>query len=167
MKRSLVAFPVLALALACAVFSQDKPNSALNGRDSMLQMMPAPGQGVKGACMVGKDEMCAMKRGMMPSPRECSGNFASGGCCCMQGQHQMLPSGFMFRHPVRFHLCILALLMTMALVNILLTILVCMDMAQLGRFNALWIPILLVFGIPGTALYALFRIGDSIRAAGK
>lgn len=56
-------------------------------------------------------------------------------------------------------------LMVFALVNILLTILVCMDMAALGRFNALWVPVLLLCGIAGTALYALFRIGDQIRAA--
>ncbi|HUI93541.1 MAG TPA: hypothetical protein VLX68_14945 [Chitinivibrionales bacterium] len=48
------------------------------------------------------------------------------------------------------------------IINILLTILVSLDMAKLNRFNGLWIPILLVAGIPATALYALFRIGDIV-----
>lgn len=56
-------------------------------------------------------------------------------------------------------------LIAYAAVNVLLTILVSIDMARLGRFNGLWIPILLLVGIPGTALYALFRIGDIMRNA--
>jgi hypothetical protein len=51
-----------------------------------------------------------------------------------------------------------------ATVNVLLTILVSMDMVRLGRFNGLWIPILLIVGIPGTIMYALFRIGDIMRS---
>jgi hypothetical protein len=50
------------------------------------------------------------------------------------------------------------------LVNILLTVLVSMDMARNKRFNGLWIPVLLIAGIPGTAIYALFRIGDIVAA---
>jgi hypothetical protein len=49
-----------------------------------------------------------------------------------------------------------------AAVNILLTILVTVDMARLGRFNGIWIPILLVAGLPGSVIYALFRIGDNL-----
>jgi hypothetical protein len=45
-------------------------------------------------------------------------------------------------------------------INVLLTIIVWMDMARRSRFVGLWIPVLLIAGIPGTALYALFRIGD-------
>jgi hypothetical protein len=52
-----------------------------------------------------------------------------------------------------------------ATVNVLLTILVSIDMARSGRFNGLWIPILLLVGMPGTVMYALFRIGDIMRSA--
>ncbi len=72
------------------------------------------------------------------------------------GRHMMFHRGLFF-----------AFLLAMALVNILLTVLVCVDMAALGRFNALWVPVLLLFGIAGTALYALFRIGDHIKEAAK
>ena len=52
----------------------------------------------------------------------------------------------------------------MLIINILLTILVTVDMARNKRFNGLWIPVLLLAGIPGTAIYALFRIGDIVAA---
>ena len=48
-------------------------------------------------------------------------------------------------------------------VNILLTILVCLDMKKRGTFNGLWVPLLLIAAIPVTALYALFRIGDNVK----
>ena len=57
-----------------------------------------------------------------------------------------------------------ACLFVMFVVNILLTILVAIDMAQRNQFNGLWIPVLVLAGIPGTGLYALFRIGDTIKA---
>jgi hypothetical protein len=39
-------------------------------------------------------------------------------------------------------------------------------MARNGRFNGLWIPVLLIAGIPGAVIYALFRIGDKIQCKG-
>ena len=70
------------------------------------------------------------------------------------------------RHPVFFRAAFLLICLSIVLlINILLTILVALDMAQRQQFNGLWIPILILAGIPGTALYALFRIGDMIRAA--
>ena len=80
--------------------------------------------------------------------------------CMREGQ---MPFQHNFRHPPFCHRGLfLGFLLAMVLVNILLTVLVSMDMAALGRFNALWIPVLLLCGIPGTALYALFRIGDQM-----
>jgi hypothetical protein len=83
-------------------------------------------------------------------------------------RHRPMTMGMMFhpiRHPFMFPaLCILIVLTVMLLMNILLTILVSLDMAGRKQFNGLWIPILLIVGIPGTALYALFRIGDNIMA---
>ena len=168
MKHSITAFPILALAFACVAFSQDKPNSApVASRDSMQQMMPAPGGGAaKGCCLSSHEGMSGMKERMMPGPQCCSGNFMPG-CCCMQGHRFMEQCCFMSRHPRIFPACIMLIILIMALVNILLTILVCVDMSKLGAFNAIWIPIILLFGIPGTGLYAIFRIGDMIKAATK
>ncbi len=118
--------------------------------------------------MFGHEGMGGMKEGMMRGPQVCGGDFMPGACCCMQGQRFMQQGHFMARHPLRVRLCLAALFLIIALVNILLTILACMDMAKLGAFNAIWIPILLICGIPGTGLYALFRIGDMVKgAAGK
>jgi p-aminobenzoyl-glutamate transporter AbgT len=54
------------------------------------------------------------------------------------------------------------LLLGFILINILLTIIVSLDMARIGRFNGLWIPVVLLAGIPASMIYALFRIGDRI-----
>jgi hypothetical protein len=72
-------------------------------------------------------------------------------------------------HPFRRFFLIPAIfgltcLLVVFVVNILLTILVSFDMARKQQFNGLWIPVLLLAGIPGTCLYALFRIGDNIKA---
>ncbi|MGA3052361.1 MAG: hypothetical protein ABSE00_10655 [Chitinispirillaceae bacterium] len=158
MKHSLTAFSILALAFACVAFSQDKPNAAPVGRDSVQQMMPGPGGAAKGCCM---------KEKMMSGSQCCPGGFMPGGGFCMQDHRFMQPGCFMSRHPKLFPVCIAFFLMIIALLNILLTILVCADMAKLGAFKAIWIPIILLFGIPGTGLYALFRIGDMIKAATK
>jgi hypothetical protein len=52
--------------------------------------------------------------------------------------------------------------MLYAVINVLLTIIVSLDMARNGRFNGLWIPLLLIAGIPVSVIYALFRIGDRL-----
>ena len=78
----------------------------------------------------------------------------------MHAMAGMSPRHMMMVHKF-FHLFIFLILV----VNILLTILVSLDMAKRAKFNGLWIPILLIVGIPGTAIYALFRIGDSIAEA--
>jgi hypothetical protein len=81
----------------------------------------------------------------------------------MTGEMMMHPMNHRFL-PALFMLCCLSL---MALVNIILTILVSLDMARRRQFNGLWIPVLLLMGIPGTALYALFRIGDIISSVSQ
>jgi ABC-type multidrug transport system permease subunit len=63
--------------------------------------------------------------------------------------------------PVVFKLLFLGF-MLYAVLNILLTIIVSLDMARNGRFNGLWIPVLLIAGIPGSIIYALFRIGEKM-----
>jgi hypothetical protein len=149
MNRFLKVFPLLALAFACAAFSQDNPPQAqCAGGDSMHQMMP----GHEGRAM---GEWHGERHGMMGAWQGMQG-MREGRMAFQQNfrQHRMFHRGLF-----------LVFFLVFVLVNILLTILVCMDMAALGRFNALWVPVLLLCGIAGTALYALFRIGDQIRAA--
>ena len=66
--------------------------------------------------------------------------------CCMHAVHAFLS----------------VLLLGFLLINVLLTIIVSLDMARSGRFNGLWIPVVLLAGIPASMIYALFRIGDRI-----
>lgn len=146
MSHVLQAFSIFALTLVCATFSQEKPGAVqCMGGDSIHHQM------AKGACCVGA------RQGVMGPWHRMFG--------WRQGQ---APYQNDFRHHMMFRRALLiAFLLAMALVNILLTVLVCVDMAALGRFNALWVPILLLFGIAGTSLYALFRIGDELREASR
>ena len=75
---------------------------------------------------------------------------------CYPGKHPP-PPPFFFAHAILF------LLLVGCIVNLLLTVIVSLDMARNGRFNGLWIPVLLLVGIPGAAIYALFRIGDKMQ----
>jgi hypothetical protein len=52
------------------------------------------------------------------------------------------------------------------IINVILTIIVSLDMTKNGRFNGLWIPVVLIAGIPGSIIYALFRIGDKLPCKG-
>lgn len=69
----------------------------------------------------------------------------------------------MCRH-FRMHGFFKLLFLGMFILNILLTIIVSLDMVRVGRFNGLWIPVVLLAGIPGSIIYALFRIGDKIHS---
>jgi len=99
---------------------------------------------------------------------------------CMMGQRENEPRfgmmnnekwqhgrfmNFMARphhHNCLFH-C--ALLLFLGIINILLTIIVALDMARNKCFNGVWIPLMLLAGIPCSLIYALFRIGDRIQLA--
>ena len=74
--------------------------------------------------------------------------------------------GMMFHHtwrrPFMNPLFVASCLFVWLAINILLTVLVWRDMMRRSRFNGLWIPVLLLMGVPGTGLYALFRIGDAV-----
>ena len=85
---------------------------------------------------------------------------------CKMGQEcRMCPMpgmrlhGCMARHVHR--LMFLGLLI-MGILYILLSIIVAMDMSRIGKFNGIWIAVTLLCGVPGTAIYAMFRIGDAI-----
>jgi hypothetical protein len=67
--------------------------------------------------------------------------------------------GFAGQHIFRM---LILVLIFVAIIRILLTIIVSTDMARAGKFNGLWVAVVLLTGIPGTAVYALFRIGNTI-----
>jgi hypothetical protein len=106
----------------------------------MKQAPDRPGPGLEGR---GPWRSCPQGRGAWNCPR----TFG--------------PSGYFLP---RFRVCcVLTVLAAVLLVNLLLTILVIKDMSARGRMNGLWVPLLLIAGIPVTALYALFRIGDNLK----
>jgi hypothetical protein len=79
-----------------------------------------------------------------------------------KGNRYMCGPRFMHHHAFFMHAFFKLLLLGFFLINILLTIIVSLDMARGGRFNGLWIPVILLAGIPASMIYALFRIGDRI-----
>jgi hypothetical protein len=79
-----------------------------------------------------------------------------------KGNRHMWGPRFMHHHTFFMHAFLKLLLLGFVLINILLTIIVSLDMARSGRFNGLWIPVVLLAGIPASMIYALFRIGDRI-----
>ena len=112
----------------------------------------------------------AFHRGTMPSPC-CRPEMRMGPHCWapMPGQQCGQWCGPQF--PRRHHFpagrvfagfFVLGLLLYSAM-NILLTIIVTRDMLRNKCFAGLWIPVILIAGIPGTALYALLRIADGVR----
>jgi hypothetical protein len=141
------------LLFASLVSAQDKPPApAGSPQDTVLQ---APDR--EGGPMCNHEKWGTMReRG-----------HKIDGCPAMMERHPMWGPRFMqcplgyrcFGHHGLFKLLLLGIL----LLNILLTIIVSLDMARSGRFNGLWIPVLLLAGIPGSAIYALFRIGDRIQ----
>jgi hypothetical protein len=90
--------------------------------------------------------------------------------CCEQGfaemekgnRHRWEGPCFMHHRAFFMHAILKLLFLGFILINVLLTIIVSLDMARNGRFNGLWIPVILLAGIPGSMIYALFRIGDRI-----
>jgi len=76
------------------------------------------------------------------------------------GDFQLPPPG---HHPpfLFHHFFILGLVLLT--INILLTIIATLDMAKAKRFNGVWIPVVLIAGLPGAAIYALFRLGDKLQ----
>jgi len=108
-----------------------------------------------------------MQQGACPGHGNCAGMgpcamFQNGPACGFQPMCPMHPRFMMMGRKI-FRAGILALL----IVNILITILVGLDMAKRSRFNGLWIPILLIAGIPGSIIYSLFRLGDIVAETKK
>ena len=103
------------------------------------------------------------------APREESGKY--GPCGNYHRYNEPTCPGMMFHHawrpwrrPLMTAWFFASWFFIWIAINILLTVLVWLDMMRRNQFNGLWIPVLLLMGIPGTGLYALFRIGDAIMA---
>jgi len=170
---------VLSVLLFVGVVAAQNPPPApasQNPHDSMQQSMNCPGMGT--APMAGPMGKCCPGSGKQMFPGH-GINFRQDmepGCSATQcpgfGMGPMRmggPRGMRCCHPFPFHrappICCAILflgILLWSIINILLTIIISLDMTKNGRFNGLWIPVLLIAGIPGSIIYALFRIGDKM-----
>lgn len=128
--------------------------------DTSMQKMNQPSEKSEQSGMMERehhrDLQCLQGNKMEKCEPEDGGNWRNGPMAAGMMFHPM-------RHPRLFPaLCFMICLLTLLLINIILTVLVSLDMANRRQFNGLWIPVLLLMGLPGTGLYALFRIGDNI-----
>lgn len=90
------------------------------------------------------------------------GCCGTGAACMVKGNQRMWSSPFIHQHRYLMHGFIKMLFLGFIIINVLLTVIVSLDMARIGQFNGLWVPVILITGIPGAAIYALFRIGNKI-----
>ena len=170
---------VLSVLLFASVVSAQNPSPApiaQNPHDSMQQSLNCPGMGTvpMGKCCPGSGKQMFPGHGI--NFRQDMEPGCSATQCPAPGMGPMQiggPRGMRCCHQFPFHrappLCCGILFLGFLLwcvVNILLTIIVSLDMARNGRFNGLWIPLLLIAGIPGSIIYALFRIGDKMQCKG-
>ncbi|HMD68898.1 MAG TPA: hypothetical protein VKF42_08470 [Chitinivibrionales bacterium] len=162
-KASMFLVLVVAAGVGITAAEVNPPLAPAQSRDSMQ----GPGSKMCPA-MAGKG--CCMQQGQWPG-RRWDGPMAGPGFNPMfqngPGWRFNGPAGMHPHFMVKAHKLFHAALLAMVLVNILLTILVGLDMAKRSRFNGLWIAIVLVAGLPGSAVYALFRIGDGIAEVKK
>ncbi len=159
-------FMLLALLTLC-LSAGFKPASASNKNDTMMKEKER----------VEKQDMHAAMMGRMMENEGREQGYENSPSCnepcetSMMGMNRMHSWREMYsshRHTIKKALAIVCMIMLLcAIINILLTILVILDMTKTGRFNGLWVPLLLIIGVPATALYAMFRIGDSIRFAAE
>jgi hypothetical protein len=133
--------------------------------------MPAADTMHKGTCMMGKEGTQPMPEGnSMKCPGRamngrCPGHMQENECENCPPWRMMRPGPWLFKFFL-FKMCFGMMfigMMGFVTVNILLTILVSMDMKQRGFFNGLWVPLLLIAGIPVSIIYGLFRIGDMVK----
>jgi hypothetical protein len=126
------------------------------GHEGMENRMMCPQSGMMENHMMWRQKgMC--ENGMM--------GFADKPPCCPM----MRSLQGMQHHPLLLKLILLKLLLLSVFlcvylaVNILLTVIVATDMKRRNCVNGLWIPLLLLAGIPVSVIYGLFRIGDIIK----
>lgn len=167
----------LSVLLFTSIVSAQNPSPAPAGmphHDSMLMGKNAPdGEvGPMSMCPHGKHLFPGHAMNFRPEPMapECGGKQPP--CFGMENRRPWGPHGMRCCQPCRFlfmppfaGMLFLGIVLW-GLINILLTIIVSLDMTKNGRFNGLWIPVLLIAGIPGSIIYALFRIGDRLPGKG-
>ena len=162
------------LLFAAVVVAQDKPPAlagAGQGRVAQPEKNVPAGQDV-GLLPNAPARPCPMAQRAGSGPEGVAGHCMMPPGCPMAGQ--VKSKGCWRQHrdgccPMRGPLApccghaLPLLLLVMGIVNLLLTVIVSMDMAREGRFNGLWIPLLLIAGVPTSIIYALFRIGDKLQ----
>ncbi len=157
-KLGLILAVMVGTSMYAAAATPNTPVAPAKASDSMQAPCPAAGAQCvmpgKGRFMEQGQWAGACCKGS-PQGNGCGPMFGNGPGWRMHGAFGMHQHMFARAHKL-FHAALLCIL----LVNILLTILVGLDMAKRGKFNGLWIPILLVAGIPGSMIYGIFRIGD-------
>jgi hypothetical protein len=132
--------------------------------------IPAPDSMQRSACMMMKDGKGQTKA--WPMLGQCSGEMENAKCCqqmqagaCSNACRGPMFPGHRFAMflvaKMVFGMLFLGMMLILT-VNILLTILIGLDMKKRGIFNGLWIPLLLIAGIPVSIVYAIFRLGDVV-----
>jgi hypothetical protein len=154
---------IMGVALFVSMLAAQTPKSpapiarmhdTVQAKTMMEQGMPQFGGHEKGFHRF--ENNCGMSPGPGMGPNFREHALPAGAFCPMMHPRMHF---FFARH--LFHLGLLVFFV-LGIINILLTIIVSLDMSRLGRFNGLWIPVILMAGIPGSVIYALFRIGDTI-----
>jgi hypothetical protein len=172
MKTVIMALSVLTIVGFTLAQARPAPEAAVKEKDTAQHCMAAPDKCCMPMCPhEGPGFQGERGGGFRPGPDRAMRHPGMGPGCGNGpggelGMDQRPPARPFFFHcppPPRgafpFGLILLLLLGTM---NILLTVIVSADMTRGRRFNGLWIPVLLIAGIPGAAIYALFRIGDRL-----
>jgi hypothetical protein len=135
-----------------------------DGKDQMpASTMPGqcPGAMANAKCQMTAPPMLGKCAGEMENEK-CGRHMQDGQCLGAACRSPMFP-GHRFAMFLVAKMVFGMLFLGMMLIltaNILLTILVCLDMKKRGAFNGLWIPLLLIAGIPVSIAYAIFRLGD-------
>jgi hypothetical protein len=157
------------MLFASLVSAQSKPGTTAYGpkQDSVQQMQEkdAAPMNPDGRQFFNGHRFHFRETMMPPMQPGCGGPGCSemrGGSRC-EGRPFFMHHNMMRHHPM-MHRFFRLLMLMIVVVNILLTIIVSLDMVRMGRFNGLWLPVVLLVGIPGSMIYALFRIGDKIHA---
>jgi hypothetical protein len=147
---------------------------------AVAQNIPSPGQGpadstkkCKGTIAAKMPENTGIRRGHSPNMRDefprdrpCLGNSRNSTGPNRNGAWQVNRARHFFVKILALKICFGLVFLGMVAfltLNILLTVLVSLDMKNRNKFNGLWIPLLLIAGIPVSVIYALFRIGDAIQ----
>jgi hypothetical protein len=162
MVRTVCVFLSIALLSGATSAQMRHPVVRETAMDTSMQKMNQPAEKSEQSAMMERehhrDLQCMAGNKMEKCEPGDRGDWHNGPMAASMMFHPM-------RHPRLFPaLCFMICALALLLINIILTILVSLDMANRHQFNGLWVPVLLLMGLPGTGLYALFRIGDNILA---